>query len=91
MYPHPPPTLTIADPPPFTHTHTHHHPLTLTTAIIEAVDTGEELDKFPAHGAPEGQVSKAPLWKRIIWEGGFPLDGFLTAASAQVSARTRHR
>ena len=31
------------------------------------------------------QVSEAPLWRRLLWDGGgTPMDVFLTAASAQV-------
>ncbi|GAX79909.1 hypothetical protein CEUSTIGMA_g7349.t1 [Chlamydomonas eustigma] len=47
--------------------------------------TAEDLDRFPAFGAPLEEVMSAPLWKRLLWDGGgSPFDVFLTAASAQV-------
>jgi len=64
-----------------THHTTSPHPV---AAIIDSAETPDDLDKFPAHDAPSSDVSKAPLWRRALWEGGLPIDGFLTAASAQV-------
>ncbi|KAI8476179.1 MAG: transmembrane amino acid transporter protein-domain-containing protein [Monoraphidium minutum] len=53
-------------------------------AVAEGAATAEELDHYAGHGAPAGDVKSGPLWRRVLWEGGTPVDGFLTAASAQV-------
>ena len=64
-----------------------HHLRHLIAASPETHGSGDELDEHPGHGAPASDVREGPLWRRLLWEGGFPLDGFLTAASAQVRGR----
>jgi hypothetical protein len=44
----------------------------------------DQLDLVPGAGTPAKTVGTVPLWKRIFWEGGRPVDAFLTVVSAQV-------
>lgn len=43
-----------------------------------------QLDLHPAYGTPAKIVGQVPFWKRLLWEGGRPIDAFLTIVSAQV-------
>jgi len=43
----------------------------------------DQLDLVPGAGTPAKTVGTVPLWKRIFWEGGRPVDAFLTVVSAR--------
>ena len=47
-----------------------------------------QLDLHPAYGTPARNVGAVPFWKRLLWEGGRPVDAFLTIVSAQVRVDT---
>jgi hypothetical protein len=44
----------------------------------------DQLDLVSGAGTPAQVVGAVPLWKRLFWEGGRPVDAFFTVVSAQV-------
>lgn len=48
------------------------------------VNNEDQLDLYPAAGTPARDVGAKSLWTRLLWEGGRPIDAFLTIVSAQV-------
>jgi hypothetical protein len=52
------------------------------------VNVQEQLDQYQAAGTPVKKIGKVPWYQRLLWEGGRPIDAFLTIVSAQVRPAT---
>jgi hypothetical protein len=52
------------------------------------VNVQDQLDQYPAAGTPVKKIGRVPFYKRLLWEGGRPIDAFLTIVSAQVGPAT---
>jgi hypothetical protein len=59
------------------------HPTEDAGAAVLPYDLNDpaQLDLHPAYGTPAKTVGQAPFWKRLLWEGGRPMDAFLTIVS----------
>jgi hypothetical protein len=52
------------------------------------VNVQEQLDQYQAAGTPVKKIGRVPWYQRLLWEGGRPIDAFLTIVSAQVRPAT---
>ncbi|KAF6262602.1 transmembrane amino acid transporter protein-domain-containing protein [Scenedesmus sp. NREL 46B-D3] len=48
------------------------------------VNRQDQLDHYQAAGTPVKKIGRVPWYQRVLWEGGRPIDAFLTIVSAQV-------